>query len=85
MGTFTASILVGAGHPNDDGIIPVVVLYLSEGSKISWVMRRASSDSALTGDMIWLATVDHTLEDAMVMIAYFVMEDPDIRALVNSH
>ena len=83
MGTFTASILVGSGHPNDGGISPMTTLYLNEGSKISWVMRGARSARGPRREMTWICTVDHTLEDAILMIAYFVLENSPIRELVK--
>ena len=70
MGTFTASILVGSGHPNDGGISPITTLYLNEGSKISWVMRGARGSRQ---EVTWICSVDHTLEDAILMMAYFVL------------
>lgn len=80
MGTFTASILVGSGHPNDGGISPITTLYLNEGSKISWVMRGARGSRQ---EVTWICSVDHTLEDAILMIAYFVLESSPTRELVK--
>lgn len=80
MGTFTASILVGSGHTNAGGISPITTLYLHENSKISWVMRGTRMPRR---EMTWICTVDHTLEDAVLMIAYFVLENSPIRELVK--
>lgn len=82
MATFTATILVGAGHPNDGGIIPLVALYLNEGSQPSWTMQWVSDTHSVTSNMTWGATVDHTLEDALVMIAFAVIKAPAIQSLV---
>lgn len=83
MGMFTANIIVGSGHGNDDGINPTETLYLNEGSKVSWVMRRASNRSALRRQMTWVCTVEDTLEDAILMICYFILQNSSITGLIK--
>ena len=83
MGTFTANILVGSGHRNDGGINPTTTLYLNEGSKVSWVMRRAANGTLLKREMTWICTVEDTLEDAILMICYFLLKKPTITELIK--
>jgi len=85
MATFTAYVLVGHGHPNDDGIIPIAELALSENSRPAWTLRpryEALQQPILPipKQRIWLPShSEHILEDALLMLALFVWQDRQLR------
>jgi hypothetical protein len=93
MGTLTAQILVGSPHPNHDGIEPSHYLFLSENSRPAWVLVSQNiyihpvgfeDRPHLSSPIVWIPTVDNMLEDAMLMIAYYIVKHPDIRRLAAS-
>ncbi|MFY0546388.1 hypothetical protein [Brevibacillus sp. H7] len=87
MGTITAQILIGEAHPNHGGIYPTHVLYLSENSRPSWILTEHNILVESTGNqkpIIWNPTVENMLEDALLMISYYVMKNPLITATMHS-
>jgi hypothetical protein len=78
MGTFTAQILVGSGHPNHDGIEPSHRLYLSENSRPSWILLPETLGGLGGSKVTWIPTVENTLEDALLMIGIHVVRDPEL-------
>lgn len=83
MGTFTAQILVGSGHPNHDGIEPSHRLYLSENSRLSWILLPETLAAPGGSKVTWIPTVENTLEDALLMIGIHVVRDPEIVELAS--
>ncbi len=83
MATFTAHILVGSAHPNHGGISPTHHLYLSENSRPAWLLiadnlvDRMSDTPSET--ITWIPTLENTLEDALLMIALYVVKDSSVR------
>lgn len=78
MSTVTAQILVGGAHPNDGGIIPGHVLFLGENSRPVWTLMNAMWDPYMkqdSGQVVWIPTIDHMLEDAFVMIGVYALQD----------
>lgn len=93
MGTLTAQILVGSPHPNHDGIEPSHYLFLSENSRPAWVLVSQNiyihptvfdDTPRLSSPIVWIPTVKNMLEDAILMIAYYIVRNPDIRRLAES-
>lgn len=91
MGTLTAQILVGSAHPNHDGIEPTHYLFLSENSRPAWILTSQNISSLnfdrhppIRSSIVWIPTVENMLEDALLMIAYYIVRDPDIREMANS-
>ena len=86
MGTLTAQILAGEGHPNDGGINPSYSLFLSENSRPAWILVpqdiREKSRQPIA-KRTWIPTVEHMLEDALVMIAVHVSKNTAMRELVT--
>ncbi len=74
MGTITAQILIGTGHPYHGGIVPTHVLWLSENSRPAWRCHpferspdpRERPDA---GQCIWIPTVENMLEDGLLLAA----------------
>ncbi|MET3289309.1 UNVERIFIED_CONTAM: hypothetical protein ABID98_001879 [Brevibacillus sp. OAP136] len=86
MGTITVQLLVGEAHPNHGGIYPSHVLYLSENSRPSWILSEHNilvEPVSKQKPIIWIPTVDHMLEDALLMISCYVAKHPQITALVQ--
>ena len=78
MGTFIAQILVGSPHPNHDGIGPSHFLFLSVNSRPAWILVNENlfEDSPRPFERkVWIPTVEHILEDAFLMIAYYICKD----------
>jgi len=79
MGTYTAQILVGRPHPNHGGLEPTHELFLSENDRPAWILRPLAGEGA---EIVWIPTVEHTLEDALLQIACHVLKDEGLaRAL----
>lgn len=82
MGTFTSQILVGKSHPNDGGISGIThTLYLWENSIPSW---RLSVVDGEQNKFVWTPTLEYILEDALLMIALYVIEDEETIKYCNS-
>jgi len=81
MATLTAQILVGSPHPNHDGIDPTHHLFLSENDHPTWVLVGKSifheSEYGYC-KTTWIPTVENMLEDALLMIAVHVCNNPTI-------
>lgn len=86
MGTMTAQILVGSSHPNHDGIQPTHWLFLSENSKSAWVLTSQNifEEDITTNQIIWIPSIDNMLEDAFLMIAIHIEQNPEVIDLAKS-
>ncbi len=81
MGIYTAQILIGCGKMYDKGINPSHALFLHEDDQdVAWVLKKldlqtdqtsASAQSA----MQWTCSLDNLLDDAMLLIAIYVLKD----------
>lgn len=68
MATFTAQILVGRSHPNDGGILPKAILWLSENDRPAWVLHSLGAKRAPAGpSLVWIPTVQDMLADGVLM------------------
>lgn len=86
MGSVTAQILAGTGHPDDGGIIPTHFLFLSEGARPVWTLvpqslfpRKGRKKSEIT----WIPA-GNMVEDALLMIATHICRNEKILALGKS-
>ncbi len=87
MGTFTTQILIGQPHPYHDGISPSHVAFLSENDRPAWVLmplRVFGAAKASQKRTIWIPTVEHMLEDGLLMIGIHVVRDRELTALAKS-
>ncbi|MBU9713138.1 hypothetical protein [Evansella tamaricis] len=76
MGTSTAQILVGNAHPYHQGIYGIShVLYLSENSRPAWILKSLETAER---EVIWIPTLENMLEDALLMIAIYVVKDKEV-------
>ncbi|WP_121661857.1 hypothetical protein [Metabacillus litoralis] len=74
MGTFTAQLLVGQAHPYEGGICGIThTLQLSENGRPAWVLVSTNDekDTKIT-KITWIPTLEHMLEDALLMIGLYV-------------
>jgi len=88
MATLTAQILVGKSHPYDGGIIPSHRLYLFENSRPAWMLLPENIwklSKPKLGKITWIPTVKNMLEDAMLMIALYVIRDEEIVTLAKDY
>ena len=88
MATLTAQILIGREHPHHGGINPSHYLFLSENSRPAWVLvkQNVSEDQRdRRPRIIWIPTVNHMLEDALIMTAIHIIRDPDLTAFLSEH
>ncbi len=82
MSSVTAQILIGDGHQNHDGIIPLHQMFLSENSRPSWTLTcldEASAEPPVT----WIPSIEHMLEDGLLMIGLYLLKDEGLRALAG--
>jgi hypothetical protein len=88
MATYTAQALVGQAHPNHGGITPTQRLYLSENSRPAWILLSegipGQGSDRTSEKIIWTPTLDRMMEDALLMIALYVLEDPTARQIAGA-
>lgn len=92
MGTITAQILIGEGHPNDGGIRPEYTMQLSENSKLHWNLNNNIKYLAKPPTVAelkkmsyygWFPSVEHVLEDGLLMIGLHVVKDTNLIKLAQ--
>ena len=84
MATLTSQILIGSPHPNHGGIGPSHYLFLSENSRPAWILVNQNLDKDTSRNelpIIWIPTIENTLEDAFLMIGIYVCNDKDLEQL----
>lgn len=85
MASFTGQMLVGSADRFHGGIIPTHFLFLSENHRPAWVLVPENVDSKNNAEKItWIPTVEHMIEDALLMIAIHVVKDQGIRELAGT-
>jgi len=83
----TAQMLIGAGHPNHDGIGPSHYLYLSENSRPAWLLVEQNvftNNKKREAKIVWIPTVEDMLEDAFLMIGLHVVKDQGMVELIKT-
>lgn len=83
MATLTAQLLIGKGHPYHGGINPTHYLFLSENSVPAWILvpenLLSSKHPKPFKKKVWIPTLEHMLEDGLLMVVYYVLNDPVIQ------
>ena len=74
MASFTASILIGHSHPNQGGINPTHCLFLSENSRPALILLYIGDEKKDESRITWIPTLEHLLEDALLMISVHVLK-----------
>lgn len=88
MATVTAQILIGSTHPSHGGVSPTHALFLSENSRPAWALVELDvsvEHPSPVGRVVWIPTVECMLEDAMLMIAVHICEDPQIVQMATAY
>ena len=86
MSRTTAHILIGTSHPYRYCVLPSHVLTLHEGSQPLLVLRRypivlpekLPAGLMPPGEVHWVPTAKHILEDALLMVAIHALEVPQV-------
>lgn len=79
MSTVTAQMMIGGRHPNHGGIMPTHLLLLHENSRPVWELFSVGGDQRiLPKKPIWIPTVEHMLEDGILMAACYVWKQPAV-------
>ncbi len=83
MGTITAQILVGMSDTWHSGINPIHQLFLSENDRPAWILTQiplfAESDKEKSERITWIPTVEHMLEDGLLLAALHAVRDPELK------
>ena len=90
MGTFTAQILVGQKHSYEGGILNIShMLYLSENDRPAWVLTPVNvlneKEVIQSKRITWIPTLEHILEDALLMIGLYVVKDNGLLNMFNQY
>lgn len=83
MATITAQFLLGENHPNHGGIIPRGQLSFLENDRPVYVFSPfwgAAEDKLIR----WVPSIEHTLEDGLLMIAVHVMGAFEIKEITKN-
>ncbi|RLI75424.1 hypothetical protein DRP04_13490 [Archaeoglobales archaeon] len=86
MGSANAFIMVGRPDPLHNGIYPTHCLILHENDKPWWVLTPIFRfpDECKPENckiIVWIPTVEHMLEDALLMIGIYVLKDKELVSL----
>jgi hypothetical protein len=94
MGSFTAQILVGEPHIYHGGIYPSHYLFLSENDRPAWTMVNQNIidghfdlkdlSEVKKKRIVWIPTVEHMLEDALLMIVIHIIENQEVIDLAKT-
>lgn len=89
MGTMTAQFLIGSGYPHHGGIIPTHYLFLSENSRPALVLLSQNiydnTENTPEDKIIWIPSLENMLEDALLMIALYVIRDEQLLKLARKY
>lgn len=87
MATTTAFAFVGLPHPAHGGLQETHLIRLSEGSRPCFQIYQIERDcdGSLLGQRIgkWTSTLEHTLEDLLLMVAVLVEGDEDLKSAMR--
>ena len=87
MATLTAQMLVGSAHPNHGGINPTHYLFLSENDRPVWILvpqNVLGRGEARSDRVVWIPTLEHMLDDAMLMVAVHVLGHENLARRLDS-
>ena len=83
MSSVTAQVVVGDRGNFDDGIRPAYAVFLNENDRPALLLRSIDpyGDDRQKGSdtvWVWVPTIEHTLEDAILMIAVYVLRNEEV-------
>ena len=77
-------ILIGGSHPNDGGIFPSHMVEIIDGGRQAWRLQALDgSDPDIQEPIRWVTDPAHLIDDLRVLIALFVVKDPDAIAFAR--
>jgi hypothetical protein len=80
MSTITAQILIGNGHLNHDGILSgYSTLNFSENSRPAWILKNKYKN------IVWIPTIERTLEDGLLLIALNFLENKELNEMAKHY
>jgi len=88
MATLTAQIFVGRTHPNHGGINPTHQLFFSENDRPAWILMPENvfgRGSVELDRTVWIPTVEHALEDGLLMVVLHILKDEEVLNLAENH
>ena len=83
MAAYTAYLLIGGAHQNQDGIIADKMVYLSENGRPAQVL-----DTPKGGDErgpVWTPTLEDPIEDALLYVSACVLEEEQVLKSLAEH
>jgi hypothetical protein len=86
MGSVTAQLLIGYPPQWQGGIDLTHVAFLSENDRPAWILAREDFGSSVGQEaerVVWISTIEHMLEDALLMVAVCVEGDPELTNLLS--
>lgn len=85
MAAKTAFIQIGNPHPNSGGLETEAMLSFSEGDRCAWVLQTRNESNKERAQhaaaKVWIPTVDHALEDGLLMAACFMEPTSPVKDL----
>lgn len=82
MSHVTAHMLVGTAHTHHGGINPLHQLFLRENSRPVWVLT-CLNEEAGEPPVTWIPSIEHILEDGLLMIGLYLLKDETLRGLAG--
>ncbi|MEI7682518.1 MAG: hypothetical protein WCK07_24200 [Betaproteobacteria bacterium] len=87
MSAVTAVILVGSAHPNVGGNRPFAEINLEEGGRpalvLRWTTPTRKGSSEVFRKFTMIPTIEHMLDDSILMVAYAVCRHSKVFSKVN--
>lgn len=86
MASFTTQILIGNPSIYHGGINPFAQLFLSENSRPAWILDPYNINPSHKSEakrIVWIPTLEHMLEDALLMISVHINRNDEILQLAN--
>jgi len=85
MSTVTAQILIGHPHLYHGGIGPTHYLFLLENSRPVWILVNENiSRFTRLRKIRWIPTIEHMLEDALLMIGVHLIKNKELMDMAMS-
>lgn len=89
MASVSAVILVGHSHPNRGGNRPFAAVLLEEGDRPAFSTRHfrgggTGIDRTRATGRVLVPTLEHTMDDAVLYVAWAVCQWPEVQSLVSS-
>jgi hypothetical protein len=78
MATTTATAMIGQGHPQNGGITPTHLLFLTENDRPALELYEIKARRTLSRLGTWTPTVENMIEDVMLMAGALTGAQPEV-------